>query len=352
MLAMSNLMDKPRRILISRIDRLGDVVLSTPIIANLRAAFPDAYIAFMCRPQVKDIVVGNPNLDEVILYDRDGKHKNFFQTFIFALALARKNFDWSISVHACNRAHWIPFLAGIGVRIGWNIKNGWLLTKRVVHTKHEGKKHEIEYSLDLLRAVDIPVVTSETYFPVGDGDILRTKDILREHGVDPQECFIVIHPSASCPSKRWPQEYYLQLSFKLMPWGKVIMATGQSDVTHTQEIAKDKRIIDLRGKLTLAQMGCLLKLSKLLITNDSGPMHVAAALNVPVIAIFGRSNPGTGPDRWRPLGENSHTIFRDCGCSPCLAHGCFKGFRCLKAIAPDDVYEVARKVLEKEKKHV
>ncbi len=158
-------MDKPKKILIMRLDRLGDVVLSTPVITNLRAAFPQAYIAFMCRPPAKDAVEGNPELDEVIVYDKDGIHKNFFKTCRFASALTAKSFDWALVLHPTNRAHIIAFLAGIPVRVGWDRKMSFLLTKKIAHVKHEGAKHEVEYNLDLLRAMGVPIVSTQPVFP-------------------------------------------------------------------------------------------------------------------------------------------------------------------------------------------
>ena len=132
-------MDKPKRILIVRTDRLGDVILSTPVITNLRQAFPEAHLAFMCRPYTREAVEGNPYLDEVIVYDKYHRHKSIIKTILFANSLAKKNFDWAIILHPTNRAHIITFFAGIPMRIGWNRKMGFLLTRRLPHNKQEGK---------------------------------------------------------------------------------------------------------------------------------------------------------------------------------------------------------------------
>ena len=339
-------MKNPSRILIVRLDRIGDVVLSTPVIANLRAAFPDAHIAFMCRPVARDIVDGNLDLDEVIIYDKNGAQKNFFKTFLFACGLARKNFDWAVNLHPSNRSNWILFIAGIPVRAGWDRKNGRLLTHRIRDVKHEGLKHELEYNLDVLRALEVPIVSEKLYFPVKDHEMNQFRLIFEAMKINVPDKMIVIHASASCPSKRWPQEYFIELVGKISKWGKVVIVGEKNENCFSDKIAAESKIIDLRGKLTLAQLGCLFKKSLLFISNDSGPVHIAAAVGTPVISIFGRNDPGLSPARWRPLGENSRYLHKTPGCKPCLAHNCDKDFRCLRLTTPDDVYTIAKSILE------
>ncbi len=147
--------DKYKRILIVRTDRIGDVLLSTPVIKNLRDAYPNAYIAMMVSPYAKEIVDGNPYLDEVITYDKDGKHKGWLRSAKFAKRLGQKKFDLALILHPTNRVHLVTFFAGIKKRVGYNRKLGFLLTDRVEHTKQLGQKHEVEYNLDLVRYLGI-----------------------------------------------------------------------------------------------------------------------------------------------------------------------------------------------------
>ena len=118
------------RILLTRTDRIGDVVLSTPAIKAVRDRYPEAYIAFMVRPYARDIVEGNPYLNEVIVYDKYGKHKSVFKTIKFALGLRKKKFDLAIMLHPTNRVHLIAYLAGIPERVGFDRKMPFLLTKK------------------------------------------------------------------------------------------------------------------------------------------------------------------------------------------------------------------------------
>ena len=342
-------MKEPKKILLVRTDRLGDVILSTPAIKNLRLAFPEAHIAFMCRPYTRGALEGNPYLNEVIICDKYGKHKNFWGILKLASLLRRKKFGWAIILHPTNRAHLVTFLAGIKFRVGWDRKMGFLLTKGIAHSKEEGQKHELEYTLDILRELNIPITDKQTYFPIRQEAEQKIEELFVKYGLNRSDKIVVMHPSASCPSKRWPQEKFSQL-IKLLREKlnvKVVIITSKDEVEFGKMIVEENEVIDLRGKLSISEVGALLKRCALFISNDSGPVHIAASLNIPVIAIFGRKNPGLAPERWGPVGTNSFYFHKDVGCETCLAHNCDKGFLCLEKIAPQKVANKAISILSK-----
>lgn len=339
---------KPARILIVRTDRIGDVVLSTPVISNVRAAFPRAHIEFMCAPATREVLEGNPWLNGVIVFDKLGKHKSLMQSVRFALQLRKKDFDWALVLHPTQRVHIITYFARIPMRIGWDKKRGWLLTHRLLHRKQEGLRHESDYTLDILRALDVPIIETSTFVPVKGAAIQSIEKILRNANVTGK--FIVIHPSASCPSKRWPAAYFSQLAGLLrektaLPVA-VIASAGERACG--DEIVAQNKVLDLRGLLTLSETAALLQKCALFISCDSGPVHIAASFNTPVISIFGRSDPGLSPARWKPLGESSVYIHKDVGCQTCLAHNCQKDFLCLKEIKPAEVLEKALTLLARD----
>jgi heptosyltransferase-2 len=343
-------MNRPKKILIVRTDRLGDVILSTSVIRNLRLVYPESQIAFMCRPYTKSVLEGNPYLDEVIVYDKYGRHKSIFSSIKFTLHLRKKRFDWALILHPTNRAHLITFFAGIPFRIGWNRKLGFLLTYRLPHTKQMGERHESEYTLDILRELNIPIIDKSLYFPLKKDKKEFIDNLLEAGDVRKEDMLIVIHPSASCPSKRWPQEFFsslielLKKEFNL----KITIVTSKEEIAYGERIVRaHPDVIDLRGKVDIPSLGWLLHRACLFISNDSGPVHIAASLGTPVISIFGRKDKGLSPQRWRPLGEKSFYLHKDVGCNFCLAHKCQKDFLCLKAITPEEVFEVAKSLLKK-----
>ncbi len=339
-----------KRILIIRTDRMGDVVLSVPVISNLRRAYPDSYIAFMCRPYTRGLLEDNPEVNEVIVYDKYGIHKSFPATWRFARDLRRKNFDLAVVLHPTNRAHLIAYLAGIKTRVGWDRNLSWLLTEKIPHRKHRGEKHESEYTLDILRALDIQVRDVPLFVPVKDSARRSVGEMLKKKGIDEGQDFVVIHPAASCPSKRWKQRSFVALIKKIrqnlnLP---VVVTTAESEKEFAGEVAGEEGVIDLRGALSLFELTALLERAKLFVSGDSGPVHIAAALGIPVISIFGRSNPGLSPTRWRPLGEKSLFIHKNVNCPVCRAHDCQNDFLCLDSISPDEVYALIEKLLANE----
>ncbi len=344
-------MNVPKKILIIRTDRIGDVVLSIPVVRNLRLAFPDSHIAFICRPYTKDVLEGNPDIDKVIIYDKYLKHKSIFSSIKFILMLRKEKFDWALVLHPTNRANLISFFANIPLRIGWDKNMGFLLNRRLPHLKQQGEKHELDYTLELLHKAGVPVKDKSLYFPLKSESSQFVTSLLKKRGVEENGLFIVIHPWASCISKRWPQEYFLELVGLLKKEFSCrigLIASSAEEGFGDKIIHAHKDVIDLRDSLSLSQLGSLLKMASLFISNDSGPVHVAAAVGTPVISIFGRKDKGLSPLRWRPLGDNSEYLHKDAGCGVCFAHECVNGFVCLREIKPREVLSVARRLLWKD----
>jgi heptosyltransferase-2 len=343
---------KYRRILILRNDRIGDVLLSTPVIKALRQKFPQAYISMLVAPVAKDIVEGNPYLDEVITYDKDIKHKKWMRTLKFAARLKKKKFDLAVNLHPTNRTNILIFLAGIPVRLGYNRKLGFLLTHRKEHLKQEGLKHETEYNFDLLKVLDISGDPSDVFMPIKTGSDLYADDLFRKEGIKPGDNLLAINPGASCPSKIWPVERFAEVCRKLADLYnfKILILAGPKDMVLANKITLyygiKGKVINLAGKISLSQMASIIKRCSLFISNDSGPVHMASALGTPVISIFGRNQPGLSPKRWGPLGKTDKYLHKkEAACIQCLAHNCKKEFACLKAISVEDVISAAQSIL-------
>lgn len=341
------------RILISRTDRIGDVLLSTPAIKALRKNSPKSYIAMITRPYARDIVLGNPYLDEVIIYDKYGRQRSWGQTIKFAWGLRKKRFDLALILHPTNRQHIISFLAGIKKRIGFNRKMDFLLTDKIEHKKQQGQKHEMEYTLDVIRYLGIEPEDKDLFMPIRKDSEMYIEEFLAKQGVYGDERIIALHPAASCLSKVWPVERFAQVADRLFAEFKVkvVVVAGPNDIDIGRDLINLMHCpaIDLTGKTTVSQLASLFRRCCLFISNDSGPVHIATAVGVPVVAIFGRSQPGLGLRRWGPTGKDSIILHKDVGCQECLAHNCQKGFACLKAITVEEVLAAAKKTVERSK---
>jgi len=338
-----------KRILVVRTDKIGDVVLSTPVIKNLRRYFPNSYIAMMVSPHTKELIEGNPYLDEVIIYDKENKHKGWFASLRFSRYLKKKRFDLAIILHPTNRVHLVTFFAGIPKRVGYNRKLGFLLTDRIPHNKQLGQKHESEYNLDLLRYLGLKDLENQIFVPIKEEAKKYVDKLLEKQGIREDDFLIAVHPSATCPSKRWPPERFAELCDKLKEKYnlKILVVAGPKDTDLAQKLINmmKEKAINLAGKLSLGELAYLLKRCRLFISNDSGPVHICSAVGTPVISIFGRNQAGLSPLRWGPLGKYDRVIHKEVGCQVCLAHNCQKGFLCLKAISVEDVLKVAEEIL-------
>jgi len=338
-------MDKKNinRILIARTDRIGDVILSTPFIQALRDKFPNAFISMMVRPYTEPIIRHNQFLDEVIVYDKYARHNRWYNTVSFAMALRKKKFDLAIALHPTNRVHIIFFLAGIRIRIGYDKKLKFLLTKCIHHTKQFGTKHELDYTLDILKTLNLSYIKYPLTLNVPGKTLDKIHDKINSLGWANNK-IIAIQPGASCKSKIWPEDKYIQLIKELYDKFKAsFVIIGDKDTKSISCAIKESLgfdIWDSVSELSILEVGGLLKFCKVLISNDSGPVHISSAVGTPVVAIFGRNQVGLSPRRWGPVGEKDIFLHKDVGCSSCLAHDCNQGFKCINAIKPEEVLDV------------
>ncbi|MDP2913138.1 MAG: lipopolysaccharide heptosyltransferase II [Candidatus Omnitrophota bacterium] len=340
-----------KNILIIRLDKMGDVILSTPVIKTMREAFPNSRITFMVRPYTRQIVEGNPYLDEVLVYDKDRHANSITANMKFILKLRRKKFDLALILHPTGRTHILMFLAGIPERVGYDKKWGFLLTKRIPHNKQFGLKHEMDYTLDLVRYIGIKPGSRSLYISKNEECEKMVDGQFARSGIKDTDIVIAINPGASCPSRRWNTENFARVADGLVLKynAKVIIIASQNDKALGDDIASkmEAGCLNLSGKTTISDIASILRRIRLFISNDSGPVHIACAVGAPVVVIFGRNDRGVSPFRWGPSGGNDIVLHKDVGCDICLAHNCKKGFECLEAITVDEVLAAADKILTK-----
>lgn len=328
------------KILVIRLDRIGDVMLSMPAIRAIRQAHPAARISVMTRPETRILMERNPDVDEVIAYDysKRGRHGGIIGNYRFLKEIHKQRFDIAFILHPSVRSHLVPFVTGIPYRIGFDSGLPWALTTRVHDTRSSGNKHESEYTLDIVRAMKIPTPTKlKTEFN------LFADDEASSAAVSDRQT-LVLHAGASDASKKWPVERFAEVGERAVrEWGCRVAVVGGNSEKELGDFLSNKipDCVDLTGKLKLNELAALLSRSKLLITNDSGPVHVASAVGTPTVCIFGRTRPGLNKERWTALGPKNAALQKNAGCVICLAHDCSIDFECLKIMDADTVFEAA-----------
>ena len=333
------------RVLIIRTDRIGDVVLSTPVIRALREAYPQGYIGMMVRPEHRELVEGNPGLNTVILYDKGGAEKGLIGTLRFARKLREHRFDTAVILHSTNRVILVAWLAGIRRRVGYARRMSCLLTHKIPYIKKEGDRHELEYNLEILRLISPStgsgqVLDRTLFVPTTPAQETKVAAFLKSHGLDGAVPLAVLHPGASCPSKRWPARHFAAVGDELIRRGmKVAVLTGPGEEGYGRAViaGMKQKPAAVLGAMSLGETVCLLRKARCLLSNDSGPVHLAGAAGTPVVSIFGRWGGGLSPARWGPTGPRSVALHHDIGCRPCLAHDCTIGFVCLEAVTEEEV---------------
>ncbi len=339
-------MNNQKNIVIMRTDRIGEVLLSTVCIDAVKRAFPESKITFITSEYSRSLVEARDDIEEVWTVDTFSKKGAFIKALKLAHRLRSKKFDTVIILNPHIVLHLASFLAFIPNRIGYNRKGGFLLNKKIEDERDKGEKHEIEYTLDLLKLLGVKVEGLSPRIYLDNNVSIRVDRLLQEMRIDLSKPIVGVHPGSSNPAKIWPKENYSNLIKKVISEtdATVIILGGKGEEVLAKDIIGSLKgnIFNLTGKLDLKELAALLAKTSLFIGNDTGPMHVAAALNVPVIAMFGRNIPGVGPKRWGPWGKNSIVFHKDPGCKPCYDTKCPYEFKCLKAITVEEVFSAAK----------
>jgi lipopolysaccharide heptosyltransferase II len=334
-----------KRILIVNVNWIGDVIFSTPFIKAIRDAYPDGYIACLLHPRCAQILEGSPRIDEIIIYDEEGRHKSIIGKLMLISYLRKIRFDTAFILHRSFTKALLTFLAGIKERIGYPTKSRGRLLTRVIGLPEE-EVHKVEYFLGLARGCGIEVRESSYEFFIRDTDRNSMKEFLKRHGVADEDRLIVLCPGGNWGPKRWPKSNFAKLADMLAAGlnAKIVLSGAEKDSVLAGEIRgmmKSSPVISC-GLTTLKELGALLERADLVVANDSGPMHLAVAMKSNVIALFGPTSPGlTGPygnGRYRVICKNEECEV------PCYDITCADN-RCMSAISVEEVFKEAEKLI-------
>ena len=297
------------RILVIRSDRVGDVVLTTPLIRSLRQSFPKAFIAMMIHPSNLALLKGNPHINEIITDDPNGADagkEGFWQQ---VRTLRKLRLDTGLMLLPKERHAWMMFLAGIKTRIGvgYKLYQMLTLTKSVSRHKYIPLRHEADYMLDLGLKIGASSRDTTPELFLTEGEKAESRKLLASRGISFQKPLILISPFSRNSSPNWEPEKYLRLIDRLLQKYDVIVNVGPQDATQRFLFAD----IEGKGAIVLEQglrdHMAVISQCDIVISSSTGSMHIAGGLGVPTVSIFCPQT-ACSPLLWGPLGNRSEIL--------------------------------------------
>ena len=339
------------KVLVIKIAAIGDFLMATPALRSLKMNKNITGVSLLAGRSIEAVVCDNPDLDQIFYLDdrrifRGGLPAKVVEVMKISWRLRRERFDVGFNFHRDWRFNIILFLAGCKKRIGFvRGRKSILLTEAV---RIEGVKHHVFQYCDLLKKIGIFCLDFKLEFPLSDA----VQAAVAEKFLQPESLdgYVVLAPGGAAnvkeemESRRWPGEQFAALAGMLLQDGQrlVLLGGGRADARIAAAIkAVHPGVVDWTGKTTLAEAAALMKRSRLVVCNDAGLMHLAAAVGARIISIFGPTHPGEK----KPLSAGNIAVWKgeDMACSPCYQNGVFpkcEHVTCLKSITPEEIFEL------------
>lgn len=335
------------RLLVRGTNWIGDVVMTLPALASIRKTFPGARIAVLAKPWVAEVYRLSPDADEVIPFETPGRHAGIQGKLRLAGELRDRRFDAAILLQNAVEAAILARLAGIPLQAGYNSDGrGLLLTHSVQRTAAIRQVHQIDYYLAMVGALGCIPADRAVRLQPGPAYDGIARSLFSRFGLEAGRPLIGVAPGAAYgPAKKWFPERFAAVADRLVDETKaqVLLFGSGGDRESTAAVQGSARhpFIDIAGQTDLKEAIALMARCALFLSNDSGLMHVAGALGIPTVAIFGSTNPLTTS----PVGERSVVIHHAVDCGPCLKPVCPTDFRCMEGIGVAEVHAAAKHLL-------
>jgi len=333
--------DSINKILIRSVNWIGDAVMTLPALGVTREHFPYAEITILANQVVSPLFACHPWVDRIMTFDEKGAHKGFAGRLRLAGELRKEKFDLAIVLPNSLNSALVPWLAGIPVRVG---KTGdgrsLLLTHRFPRSLQPEGVHQSQNYLAILEYFGITGSKKPQLLVTTDEEDTAIAARLDGNGIKEGDFVLVINPGATYGSaKRWYPERFAAVARTLASAGgaKVVITGGPGETAIAADIERGLagNCLNMAGRTSVRELMALVKRSNFFITNDSGPMHLAAAFGVPLVAIFGSTDHSTT----YPLSDNAIVIRESIDCAPCMKRECPTDHMCMKAVMPETVIE-------------
>ncbi len=342
------------RILVIQTAFIGDAILTLPLIQVLKLNYPQSLIDVIVVPRTAEIFANHSAISKIIQYDKRGRDRGLKGLWRLRTKLNAENYDLIIVPHRSLRSALLAWLLKPTISIGFDRSVGRWLFKKIVY--YNPSDHEIERNLALLSPLKLPAVATglPRLYP-SNQDMQIIDSLLRDIGLNRYKNILAVAPGTIWNTKRWPADRFAAVCEQIASENiSIVLIGGKEDEAlckEVMEIVQTKNVFSTAGKLSLLQSAELIRRCKVLISNDSAPMHLAVAVGTPVIAIFGATVPEFG---FAPRGPCDIVIETDgLQCRPCSIHGedrCpIKTFECMLSITPEVVVDKVKLFLESKK---
>lgn len=340
---------KIKRIVVRGTNWVGDAVMTIPALRELRRLFPESTITLATQPLAKGLFAGAEYIDDLLIYGPSEEGSVIEQINEWK----RREFDLAILFQNAFKAALIAAAARVPFRIGY--AGQWrraLLTQPLPLPEWRETRHEIYYYLNIVAEIEALLGWSsqkmepDCSINIPPGNRLNARNFLQGRGLQKGTPAIVFCPgSINSRAKRWPAERYAELGDRLVEDcdARILLIGSKGELEISQKVSSlmHNKPIVLTGETDLAELIAILDLVDLVVTNDTGPAHIATALGRPTLVIFGPTNPATT----RPFGRSAQILRHPPECAPCMLRDCPIDHRCMTAITPDEVFERARNML-------
>jgi heptosyltransferase-2 len=328
---------------------LGDSVMATPVVAAVCKTFPKAKLSILSKSHFAPLWKSFSEVHEVLVLEKG--LLGYLRTID---EIKKRKFDAALTLPSSFSSAFILFAAEVPLRVGWGGDGREIFLTHVIPAPEPRQKHLVWEYLELMRqglGRSNTLKTVQLAFPLGSKPKQEAQKLFKLLKVNTKSGLVALGPGATYgPAKRWPLPYWKQLITHMLESGKetLLVLGGPEEKEYLEELWKGlptrhtQRLVSLVGKTSPQALAAVLDQCKLLITNDTGPMHVAAAVGTPTVAIFG----STSPTWTRPFGLGHEVIYKAVECSPCFQKTCPIGYICLNQITVDEVFQKTRKKLK------
>lgn len=328
----------PKNILIVRTDRIGDVVLSLPVVSVIKEYYPDCKVNFLIREYTKSITDANPLIDKsIIIKEENGK----FRIFENVRMLKKYHFDVVIILYPTFILTLIMFLAGIKKRIGTGYRlYSFLFTDKIYEHRKDAKKHELEYNFSLLSSIGIdfrPGINNVKFnLNLSDSSLNKIDMLLEANNIHPEDRFVIIHPGSGGSAVDLPVDKFKEIIKKLSDSDIYIILTGnKNEKKMCDELTINEKVKNFSGLLTLEELLALISKSLLLVANSTGPIHIAAALGKQTFGFYPKIK-SCSAQRWGPYTDKRFIYEPELDCRDCNRKQCEK-LNCMNFININNV---------------